>query len=149
MSSVHGATGSGDSRTPRVSESKRVRAAVVKPAEARREFLRRVPAKTDDGLHLIASDAILMIVAKGLRLSVVTGDHEYSVLYRLKDLEARLDPSDFLRLSRGIIVNVNRVSHITSGTSGTSTVTLDNGQQLKMSRNQTGRLRQVLLAVLG
>jgi DNA-binding LytR/AlgR family response regulator len=68
--------------------------------------------------------------------------------YRLKDLEARLDPAEFIRLSCGTLANVNAVSRIVAGSSGTHRVVLQNGDEVGMSRIQTQRLRHVLLRLL-
>lgn len=133
-----------------VSELTRLRTALVGPGAPPHAFLTRIPIRTDDGLFLVPTSSVVAIVAKGVRLTVTTVDHaQHSLLYRLRDLEARLDPSDFLRVSRGVIVNINAVSRIVSEASGTSRVVLKSGEEMRMSRNQTGRLRRVLLDALG
>ena len=68
--------------------------------------------------------------------------------YRLKDLERRLDPAEFVRLSRGMLVNVDAVARILSSSSGTSRVILHNGDEIGMSRIETKRLRRVVVEVL-
>ena len=36
----------------------------------------------------------------------------HTIAYRLKDLERRLDPARFIRLSRGILANVEQIAKI-------------------------------------
>jgi len=137
-------------RQPATSESLRLRAAIVAPAGARREFLARIPVRTDDGVLLIPASRVAVIAAHGSRLTITTLDQsEHSFEYRLKNLEARLDPSEFLRLNRSVIVRLSIIARISKGRSGTNKVFLENGQQLIMSRKQAVRLRRVVLAVLG
>jgi two-component system, LytTR family, response regulator len=145
----HAGPRGGVSRQPG-SESARLRNAFVTPADTPREFLRRLPIRADSDLLLIPTSQITMITADGQRLIVTTRDQaEHSLSYRLKDLETRLDPSEFVRLSRSLIVNVNAISRVTAGPNGTSTVQLENGQHVAMSRKQVARLRRVLLELLG
>src|SRR5262245_50980149 len=135
--------------SPPTSESRRLRAAIVAPTNAAREFLTRIPMRIPGGLLFIPTSQIVMIVAHGERLTITTSDSaEYSLDYRLKNLEARLNPAEFLRLSRGTIVKLSAISRILRGSSGTNKVILENGQELNMSRIQAARLGRVLLAVL-
>ena len=74
-----------------------------------------------------------------------TDDQQYSFSYRLKDLEARLDPAKFVRLSRGTIARVNEITRVSPLPGGTYIVTLRNNQQLNVSRIQSRILRDQLL----
>ena len=70
---------------------------------------------------------------------------QYVINYRLKDRGSRLDPEQFVRLSRAALVNVSAVSRIVVKQSGINTVILEDGQELSMSRLQSRLLRQTLL----
>jgi len=66
-------------------------------------------------------------VTYGGLLSITTIAHErQTITYRLKDLEARLDPARFVRLSRGALVNVDLILKISPMPGGTFVVTLKN-----------------------
>jgi DNA-binding LytR/AlgR family response regulator len=67
------------------------------------------------------------------------------VTYRLKDLEARLDPGVFVRLSRGSLANVAQIHRISPMPGGTFVVTLKNNLQLAVSRLRARVLREELL----
>jgi DNA-binding LytR/AlgR family response regulator len=102
-----------------------------------------------DTLILVPTSSVAAVAAHGERLIITTLDHHrHTMHYRLKDLEARLDPAEFIRLSRGTLANVNAVSRIVAGPSGTNRVILQNGDEVGMSRIQTQRLRHVLLRLL-
>jgi DNA-binding LytR/AlgR family response regulator len=88
------------------------------------------------------------VVAEGEWLHITTIQYErHTISYRLKDLEARLDPTKFVRLGRGTIANLELISVITQMPGGTSTATLCNGQPLAVSRLQSWILREQLLRV--
>ena len=78
---------------------------------------------------------IASIVADGeiLRLTTV-GNETYIIAYRLKDLEARLDPAQFVRLGRGALANLEMLRRVGAMPGGPYIATLSNGQHLGISR---------------
>lgn len=108
--------------------------------------LLRIPIRLRDEIILLPVDRIASIVADGDLLFLTTTDNQrYSVSYRLKDLESRLDQAKFVRLSRGTLVNVDQINRISPMPGGTYVVTLHNNQQLNVSRLQGRVLREQLL----
>jgi two-component system LytT family response regulator len=67
--------------------------------------------------------------------------------YRLKELEARLDPALFVRLARGTLANIEMIARVSPMPGGTFVVTLKNNQQLQASRLQSRILREGLLRI--
>jgi hypothetical protein len=63
----------------------------------------------------------------------------------LKDLEARLNPAQFVRLGRGALANLEMLRRVSPMPGGTYVATLSNGQQLNISRLQGRILREHLL----
>ena len=95
---------------------------------------------------IVPVDQIAAVVADGELLQITTVTHErYTITYRLKDLEARLDPARFVRLSRGAIVNVDLILKISPMPGGTFVVTLKNNMQVPVSRLRARILRDELL----
>lgn len=112
----------------------------------RQRYLDRIPIRQRDEIILVPVDRIASIIADGELLHLVTTDHQrYSFSYRLKDLEARLDPAKFIRLSRGTLANINQISRVSPLPGGTYVVTLHSHQQLNVSRIQARILRDQLL----
>lgn len=73
-------------------------------------FLERIPVRNRDEVVLVPSHQIASIVADGELLHITTVKNErHTITYRLKDLEQRLDPSQFTRLGRGILVNIDLI----------------------------------------
>ncbi|HEX3101461.1 MAG TPA: LytTR family DNA-binding domain-containing protein, partial [Pyrinomonadaceae bacterium] len=97
-------------------------------------------------IYLIPVDEVAAIVADGELLHISTADNKkYTINYRLKDLELRLDERKFVRLSRGAIANLEMIARISPMPGGTYTVALKNGQEIASSRLQSKILRSKLL----
>jgi DNA-binding LytR/AlgR family response regulator len=120
---------------------------LMAPAPAQR-WLQRVPVRRRDDIALIPVETIAAIIADGelLHLHALTNER-HTITYRLKDLEARLDPSNFVRLSRGALVNVNAIQSISPMPGGTYLVTLRNRLQVPVSRLRARVLRHDLLSL--
>lgn len=109
-------------------------------------FLERVPVKKREEIFLIPVAGIAAITADGELLHITTETNEsYVINFRLKDIEARLDPEKFIRLSRGALVSVGLIERISPLPGGTYQITLKNGQELSSSRLQSRVLRERLL----
>jgi DNA-binding LytR/AlgR family response regulator len=128
-------------------EAERVRAAATEyAAMAPTALLRRIPVRRRDDIVLVPVDQLVAIVADGELLDLTTRAGErYTITYRLKDLESRLDPAQFVRLSRGTLVNVGLIQRVTPMPGGTYTVVLQNGTQHQVSRLRARVLREQLL----
>jgi DNA-binding LytR/AlgR family response regulator len=99
-----------------------------------------------DDIFLIPVDEIVSIVADGELLHLQTRANEhFTITYRLKDLETRLDPAQFVRLSRGTIVSVTSIQRVTPVPGGTYVLVLNNGEQHQVSRLRARVLREQLL----
>ncbi|PYR62062.1 MAG: DNA-binding response regulator [Acidobacteria bacterium] len=113
---------------------------------ARPPYLERIPVRRREEVFIVPVNLIASIVAEGelLHLSTVKGER-YTITYRLKDLEARLDPARFIRLGRGTLANVDLITKVSVMPGGTHVAILTNGQKLQVSRLQSRILRERLL----
>jgi DNA-binding LytR/AlgR family response regulator len=59
----------------------------------------------------------------------------------MNTLEKSLDPETFIRIHRSIIVNVNHIKTLQSGTHGEYVITLRDGARLQSGRTYMDRLR--------
>ncbi|HVG38788.1 MAG TPA: response regulator [Pyrinomonadaceae bacterium] len=115
-------------------------------AATRPAHLERVPVRLRDEIIIVPVREIASITADGELLYITNLRNErFSINYRLKDLEARLDPALFVRLSRGTLANVETITKVSPMPGGTYLVTLTNHQQLPVSRIQSRALRDQLL----
>jgi two-component system LytT family response regulator len=131
----------------RADEVSHLRAAAADyEAATRPAYLERIPLRERSEIVLVAVRLIASVVADGELLRITTAYNErYSINYRLKELEARLDPNMFVRLSRGTLVNIGMIKRVSPLPGGTYVVTLNNDQQLQVSRLQSRLLRDSLL----
>ena len=119
----------------------------VSPAMAG-QYIDRFPIRKQDDIYLLPVHHIASVVSEGELMHVTTlGKERYTMNYRLKTLEAKLDPKRFLRVGRGALVNVEAIRKITPMPGGFYLVTLTNTQQLRVSRSQSRALRGHLLQV--
>ena len=117
------------------------------PALAGR-YIDRLPIRKQDDIYLLPVHRIASVVSEGELMHVTTIDKErYTMNYRLKTMEAKLDPKRFLRVGRGALVNVETIRKITPMPGGSYLMTLTNTQQLRVSRSQSRALRSHLLQV--
>ena len=106
----------------------------------------------DGELHLLDTKDILYIDTADKRTFLYTGKAVYESALRLYELEEGLRGEDFLRAGRSAIVNFRRVKSIRPELGGRLLVTMDNGEQLWVSRQYAGgfkeKLRQVERSIL-
>jgi two-component system, LytTR family, response regulator len=131
----------------RMEDAARVNSAAASYEEATRPpILERIPVRQKDEIVIVPVKDIASIVAEGELLRLTTEQNEsYTIAYRLKDLEARLDPTRFVRLGRGALANLEMLRRVSAMPGGTYVATLSNGQQLGISRLQGRILRDHLL----
>ena len=112
------------------------------------QYIDRFPIRKHDDIYLLPVHHIASVVSEGELMHVTTiAKERYTTNYRLKTLEAKLDPKRFLRVGRGALVNVEAIRKITPMPGGSYLVTLTNTQQLRVSRSQSRSLRGHLLRV--
>ena len=115
-------------------------------SSVRPPLLERIPVRRRDEIVIVPVNQIASIVAEGELLYLTTNKGERHVItYRLKDLEARLDPSQFIRLGRGTLANVDAIAKVHVMPGGTHQAQLNNGQKLQVSRLQSRILRERFL----
>ncbi|WP_046658498.1 LytR/AlgR family response regulator transcription factor [Lysobacter capsici] len=102
----------------------------------RDEYLERIAVRVDEHVIFVAVDDIVWIKANRNTVQIHLADRVHELRETMAALAARLDPRCFARVHRSAIVNVRRVRTIHPWFNGHHVVTMDNGQQLRMSRYQ-------------
>jgi two-component system LytT family response regulator len=115
-------------------------------SSARPPYLERIPIRRRDEIAILQTAQIASIVAEGELLYLTTIRNErHTITYRLKDLEARLDPARFIRLGRGTLANIDLIVKVNVMPGGTHVAQLSNGQKLQISRLQSRLVRDRFL----
>jgi DNA-binding LytR/AlgR family response regulator len=121
-------------------------AAAVYEEISPRTYLERIPVRHRDEIVLIPVPEVASIIADGELLHITTlNNQRYTINFRLKELEAKLNPAKFVRLSRGALANLEMILKISPLPGGTYSVTLKNNQQIPTSRLQSRILREQFL----
>ena len=104
--------------------------------QRREDYLERIPVREDERVVLVEVDDIVWIKASGNSVRLHLADRVHELRETMTALAARLDPRHFARVHRSAIINVRRVREIHPWFNGHHVVTMDTGQQLRMSRYQ-------------
>jgi two-component system LytT family response regulator len=104
--------------------------------QQRDAYLERLPVREDERVVLVDVDDIVWIKASGNTVRLHLADRVHELRETMAALAARLDPRRFARVHRSAIINIRRVKDIHPWFNGYHVVTMDTGQQLRMSRYQ-------------
>ena len=77
-------------------------------------------------------------------MSGQTAEEVYTVRLRLYELEERLEPSRFVRISNSEIINLDRVTSVDLSLSGSICMTLDGAVKAYVSRRYMKKIKEVL-----
>jgi two-component system LytT family response regulator len=111
-----------------------------------RTSTRRLLARCGDRYRVIPLEEVVCFSSETRLTELHTPDRKYAVDPTLNDLEERLDPAVFFRISRGAIVNLNAISEVLPMIGGVADVVLSNGMRLEVSRR---RLKDLMLLLTG
>ena len=92
----------------------------------------------------VRSDEIDWIDAAGDYMCVHAGSQTHVLRGTMKELEAALDPAAFQRIHRSAIVNLKRVRKLRPHANGEYFLTLEGGQELKLSRTHRDKVELLL-----
>jgi two-component system, LytTR family, response regulator len=130
----------------RASATAGLQTAIAAYESAAVSYAERIPVRRRDEIVLVPVRQLATLAAEGelVHLTTVKGER-YTMTARLKDLEARLDPSRFIRLGRGTLAAVELITAVRPMPGGVHVVALATGQELHVSRIQSRALRERLL----
>jgi two-component system, LytTR family, response regulator len=110
-------------------------------------YLTRLMIKLANRVVLLKVSEIDWIEADGNYAKLHVGRKAHLLREKMHDLEAQLDPKDFVRIHRSIIVNLERIKELHPHLNGDYIVVLEDGVQLKLSRSRREQLESRLKAV--
>lgn len=104
----------------------------------------RLVVKSGSRVVLIRTTDIDWIESADNYVNIHVGAESHLLRETMAALEARLDPRQFMRISRSTIVNLDRVKELQPMFHGDYVVILRNGTRLNLSRNYREKLQQLL-----
>lgn len=105
------------------------------PEESSGRYEKMINVKDRGQIYRVDVDTIEHIEAAGDYMCIYTGDNSLILRETMKDLERRLDPRNFQRVHRSIIVNLDQVRQVKPHTNGECFLVLDSGAEVKVSRS--------------
>ena len=111
-----------------------------------RQAEQRIHVRTAGQLAVIPTDMIVMLSAEADFTRIITTDgHDYLVCRLLGQFEAELPTPPFFRVSRSLVVNLDRVERVRSDGGGRSLVAFGRSvRPVGLGRAATKRLRHIL-----
>jgi two-component system LytT family response regulator len=117
---------------------------------------RRVSERPKPEARFVVRSASRMTLVRAADVEWIAGEGNYARLHSagrrhlvretLKSVEARLDPSKFVRVHRSAIVNVDRVATLEPHVHGQYVLTMKDGARIISSRTHSSKLRALLKA---
>ena len=98
------------------------------------ERLTRIPVRTGEKVVFVKTAQIDYIESAGNYVVLHAGKENHVVRETMTALEDKLDPKQFLRISRSTLVNVEQIKELQPLFKGEHAVVLHNGKQLTMTR---------------
>ena len=108
------------------------------------KYLKRLTIKLTGRTILLPADEIDWIETHGNYLKVHAGPESHLIRGTMQSLETKLNPEQFVRVHRSVIVNVEKIKEIYPRSNGDQDLVLQNGRQLMLSRNYRDRFFELL-----
>lgn len=109
------------------------------------EVIPQVISGTRDGkLEVLEPEELIRVYAASGKVFAVTGKGEYTLRLRLYELEERLSPHQFIRISNSEIIHLKKVVNFNLSFAGTIYVKLSNGTVTYVSRRYVSKIKKIL-----
>ena len=112
-----------------------------------KSYLTRLMVKASGRVVLLKVGDIDFIEADGNYAKLHVGRKAHLLREKMHDLEGRLDPAQFVRIHRSVIVNLDRIKELHPHFNGDYIVILEDGRQLRLSRTRRENLEARLKTV--
>ena len=100
--------------------------------------------KQGEKIQPLIQENLIRVYAAGGKVFAVTDSGEYTLRQRLYELENRLPPSQFVRISNSEIINLKKVDHFDLNFAGTICVKLSDGSTTYVPRRYVSKLKKRL-----
>lgn len=104
----------------------------------------QIAVKRDNETFLLDTDKILYVEAVERKTFVYTNTDTYESELKLYEIEQELIERDFLRISKQSIVNLRKIKSLKTDVNRKIRITLQNGEQIVVSRMYSDELRRKL-----
>ena len=98
----------------------------------------------NEKIEVIEQEDLIRIYAGSGKVFAVTEKGEYTVRFRLYEIEKRLNHNQFVRISNSEIINLKKVNNFDLSFTGTIPVELTNGTAAYVSRRYVSKIKKIL-----
>ena len=109
-----------------------------------RSYLKRLAVRLAGKTEFVDVEDVDWIEAAENYAEVHAGRATHLVHVTMNTLEKSLDPENFVRIHRSLIVNLGRIKHLQPDAHGEYVITLRDGVRLQSGRTYLGRLRALI-----
>lgn len=95
-------------------------------------------------VEVLEQNDLIRIFSCNNKVFALTNNGEYLLRFRLYEMEERLDPSQFVRISNSEIINLKKVKNFDLNFTGTICVKLINGAVTYVSRRYVSKIKKIL-----
>lgn len=107
-------------------------------------YLQRLAVQMRGKMRVVPVEEIDYVTASGVYAEVHTAGSRHLIRESLQALEAQLDPVQFMRIHRSVIVRLDRVEMLLRGGQGNYEVQLRGGARLRVGRSRREELERRL-----
>ena len=108
------------------------------------DYLERIAVEGRGQVRVVSVQQIDYITASGPYIELHTEEETHLIRERMKTLEKRLNPEQFFRIHRSVIVRLERIESLRHKAGGKYAVQLKDGTHLKLSRSRRKELEERL-----
>lgn len=98
----------------------------------------------NEKIEVIEQEDLIRVYAGSGKVFAVTDKGEYTLRFRLYEIEERLNPNQFVRISNSEIINLKKVNNFDLSFTGTIRVELTNGTAAYVSRRYVSKIKKIL-----
>lgn len=103
-----------------------------------------IPAYFKDSMVMLPQRQIIRLFVSGRKVMVQTSERTYEVKRPLREIEAMLDSSLFVRISQSETINIRKVKNFDFSAVGTIGVVLENGERTWVARRRVKNVKDAL-----
>ena len=98
----------------------------------------------NEKIEVIEQEDLIRDYAGSGKVFAVTDKGEYTLRFRLYEIEKRLNHNQFVRISNSEIINLKKVNNFDLSFTGTIRVELTNGTAAYVSRRYVSKIKKIL-----
>lgn len=98
----------------------------------------------EEKVEVLQPEDLIRVYANAGKVYAVTEKGEYTVRFRLYEIEERLNADSFIRISNSEIINLNKVLNFDLNFTGTICVEFINHSKTYVSRRYVAKIKKIL-----